>query len=289
MVVISRILCVLIISLLSSLQEASAQVESSVDPLLNDENSNTRRTRPTATGSTQQSDLSAEELRQLVLFEDIVVIQRRYFPKVSRFEFYPHVGLFINNPFYFNFLMSAKIGYHFNEYIGVEAFGSYIAGPDRGITNDLEDIRVNVSNVIYSKYLFGLALKWSPLYGKFAGIGDSILPFDMYFSAGAGMTHPVTTNKVGPLESRATYECETNTVLFNIETGQLIPVSKSFAIRWSLGWFLYPTFQDGWSCNLIDPPGAGGDDSAANPGTPFGVDIHFSMGLSWFFPEAKYR
>lgn len=267
-------------------QTVLAQSNEELDSLLNEASSQNEQ-RPTNNNNEARPGVSTEELRQLVLFEDIVVIQRRFLPKVSRFEFYPHFGLVINNPFHFHFMMSGRLGYHFNEYLGVEAFGSYVNGPERGVTKDLKDMNVNVTNVLYSEYLFGLSLKWSPIYGKFGGVRQSILPFDMYVSGGAGMTHAKTTTTDGRIDSRVIFECETNTVVFNIETGQLIPITKSLAFRWSWGWFLYPTFGDKWTCDQIE--GNPTNTQILPDDGLFGIDIHFSLGVSVFFPGAKYR
>ena len=96
-------------------------------------------------------NLSTEELRQLVLFDDIVVIQRRFLPKVSRFEFHPSIKWIINDPFHYHFMFSGQLGYHFSEYLGIEAFGGYVLGPNRKVTNDLEGRNINVTNVVFSK------------------------------------------------------------------------------------------------------------------------------------------
>lgn len=230
-------------------------------------------------------NLSAEELRQLVLFDDIVVIQRRFLPKVSRFEFHPSIRWIINDPFHYHFMFSGQLGYHFSEYLGIEVFGGYVLGPNRKVTNDLKNNRdINVTNVVFPRLLYGLGLKWSPLYGKFGGIGGSILPFDMYFSVGGGMSRLNTTIKRP--ESTAgdpIYSCDANAITLKLETGQLIPFSKGGALRWSIGWLLHPKMFD-WTCE---------DQPIANLGVEgpsgFNMDIYFSIGWSLFFPGAKYR
>ena len=229
--------------------------------------------------SSSTDSYSAEELRRLVLFEDIVVIQRRSLPKVSRFEFHPSIRWIINDPFHYHFMGFGKVGYHFSEPLGIELFGGIVFGPDRKVTNDLERINIQVSSVVSPKWLYGVAVKWSPLYGKFGGVGNTILPFDMYFSLGGGMSHLETMIKFSNEDFRS---CSANAVMVNIETGQLIPFSKNSALRWSVGWFLHPKVFD-WECE-------GGMSLGSNQ-TPGGLaqDIYFSLGWSLFFPGAKYR
>ena len=223
---------------------------------------------------------SADELRQLVLFKDIVVIQRRFLPKSSRFELHPSIRWIINDPFNYHFMGFGKLGYHFSEPLGVELFGGIVFGPNRKVTNDLQRINIQVSSVVSPKWLYGVAIKWSPLYGKFGGVGNTILPFDMYFSLGGGMSHLETTFKLR--ENDSIISCNANAVTVNIETGQLIPFSKSHALRWSVGWFLHPKIFE-WKCEGRAPLG-----SNERPGG-FVQDIYFSLGWSLFFPGAKYR
>ena len=230
---------------------------------------------------------SAEELRQLVLFKDVVVIQRRFFPKVSRFEFHPSIRWIINDPFHYHFMGFGKLGYHFSEPLGIELYGGIVFGPNRKVTNDLNRIQIQVSGVVSPKWLYGAAVKWSPLYGKFGGVGGTILPFDMYFSLGGGMSHLETMVKkpgeciLGTVDCFE--DCNANAITVNIETGQLIPFSKSSALRWSVGWFWHPKIFD-WECKSGRSLGS---DQA--PGGLFTQDIYFSLGWSLFFPGAKYR
>ncbi len=222
---------------------------------------------------------SAEDLRQLVLFKDIVVIQRRFLPKVSRFEFHPSIRWIINDPFHYHFMGFGKIGYHFSEPLGIELFGGIVFGPNRKVTNDLQRINIQVSSVVFPKWLYGAAIKWSPLYGKFGGVGNTILPFDMYFSLGGGLSHLETTVK---LEGDEVFACNANAITVNIEAGQLIPFSKSSALRWSVGWFLHPKIFE-WECERGISLGS---DQAPRG---FVQDIYLSLGWSFFFPGAKYR
>ena len=230
-------------------------------------------------GSSTTGNYSAEELRQLVLFKDIVVIQRRFLPKVSRFEFNPNLRWIINDPFHYHFMGFGRLGYNFSEILAVEIFGGMVFGPDRKITNDLKRINIQVSSVVSPRWVTGIGIKWSPLYGKFGGIGGSILPFDMYFSLGGGISQLETT--IRDTQSSTFTPCEAKAITVNLETGQLIPLSKSIALRWGVGWFLHPKAFE-WTCGDNNPLG-----SDQRPG--FVQDIYLSLGLSLFFPGAKYR
>ena len=105
----------------------------------------------------------------------------------------------------------------------------------------------------------------------------------MYFSVGGGMSHLNTTLKELNGGGRV-FSCDANAITVKVETGQLIPFSKGSALRWSVGWLLHPKVFD-WTC---------GDQGQSEPlglkgPSGFNMDIYFSLGLSLFFPKAKYR
>jgi len=186
-----------------------------------------------------------------------VAIQRRYLPKTGRFELFPSLGMVINNSFYWNTILGARAGYYFSEQFGIEATFAFISSNARKVTDDLEDnLNVEIADIVIPESYYGADLKWSPLYGKLGLSGDSVVPFDMYFSLGGGVTQ---TNQ------------ETTPFSAHIGTGQIFAISKAIAFRWDLSLYNYTTDTKG--------------------GTISGsfTDLYLSMGVSIFFPEASYR
>jgi outer membrane beta-barrel protein len=200
---------------------------------------------------------SISNLGKLQPFNDIAVIQKRFLPKTSRFEIFPSLGLVANNAFFWNAILSAKIGYYFTESLGVEAGFSFISSDARGVTTNLEDnLSVEIEEIVIPESYMGLDFKWSPVYGKLGLSGDSIVPFDMYFLLGGGVTQ---TNQ------------DTSPFTVHVGTGQIFAISKMSAFRWDLGWYFYST------------------DSKEGTISGSFTDMYLTVGLSLFFPDARYR
>lgn len=200
---------------------------------------------------------SVSNLANLAPFEDIVVIQRKFLPRSGRFELSPGLGMIINNAFFTNFSLSGKLGYGFTEQYGVEASVIHLGSNEKQVTSDLRTKRDVVTRTLVNPQLFyGLDFKWSPFYGKFSRMNKGIVPFDLFFVAGAGMTQ---TNQ------------DESPFTFHFGTGQIFAWTQGMAFRWDLGWYLY---------NL-----KGGSGKASGNFT----DINLSLGVSFFLPEVSYR
>ncbi|PIU00034.1 MAG: hypothetical protein COT74_06700 [Bdellovibrionales bacterium CG10_big_fil_rev_8_21_14_0_10_45_34] len=197
------------------------------------------------------------DLTKLSAYSDIAVIQRRFLPKTNRFEFFPSLGIVLNQAFFLSSMFAGRMAYSFTEYWAVEVTGSYMGSTERQITTDLKEKRGVLTNALVTPTsYYGADVKWSPIYGKLGVSNRSIVPFDMYFSLGMGMTQ---TNQPDPA------------LTFHGGTGQIFALSKSMALRWDLGWYWYQAKARGASAE-----------------SSF-IDMHLNLGVSFFFPGAKYR
>lgn len=206
---------------------------------------------------------SITQLETLAAFDDIAVIQRRYLPKTQRFEFYPNIGLVTNNAFFFNALGSLRLGYYLTERWSIEAIGSFFFDSQSSVTKDLKEKKsVNTQSLILPEMYYGLDLKWSPIYGKMGMFNDKIVPFDMYFSLGGGITD---TNQ------------DTTPFTIHVGTGQIFAINKWSAFRWDLSAYHYTSRTN----VVVNGNNVAKDDSF--------TDIELTIGVSFFFPEASYR
>lgn len=202
------------------------------------------------------------ELNQLQPFSDIAVISRKFLPKTHRFELSLIGQTNLNNPFFNNFGGSAKAAYYLTEQYAAELIGTGLAIAGRQVTNDLANIPGNgitTTNVVTARTFFGAALKWNPVYGKVSFLNHSIVPFDLNFSLGGGMT--------GTDQGR-----EEPTI--HLGTSQIFALSKSWGLRWDLDWNFY---------------NAKTTDQFGNQSTIFHNDLFIGIGASVYFPEATYR
>lgn len=126
------------------------------------------------------------------------VVQNRFFYKERRFEIAPVLGAVPNNPFVKRYIGGVLLSYHFNETLA--AGGQLLYSPDLGV-NDLKDLTITLvriahqgdSNVEfqqpYDKMILGstFSLNWAPVYGKINLVGETVVNFDLYGSAGLGL------------------------------------------------------------------------------------------------------
>jgi outer membrane beta-barrel protein len=130
---------------------------------------------------------------------------------------------------------------------------------EKQVTHDLRERRgVVTTNFVSPTSFYGVDVKWVPVYGKLSFVNRKITPFDLYFSAGGGVT---ATNQGG----------SEPTVHFG--TGQIFALSKSAAFRWDFSWNFY---------NASSGVAGAKQNSLYN-------NLFLTVGASFFFPEATYR
>jgi outer membrane beta-barrel protein len=198
------------------------------------------------------------DLANLQPLSDIAVIQKRFLPKTGRFEFYGALSTIMNDAFFMNFGLNARISYYFRERYGIELIGSYLTTTQRQVTSDLEKRLVKTTSLVTPTSYVGADFKWTPIYGKMTWRNKTITPFDLYFSVGGGTTG---TNQ------------GTSEPTLHFGTGQVFAITKAMAFRWDFSW---NTFSSKSSVS--------GSSSASVYNNLF-----LNLGMSFFFPEATYR
>lgn len=198
------------------------------------------------------------DLGRLQAFKDIAVISRRFLPKTNRWEFFIGPTLNLNDAFFANFGANARLGYYFRERYGIEALATLLTVDQRQVTLDLERRGVQTSSFITARDYFGLDFKWAPIYGKMTLQNKNITPFDLYFSFGLGLTGTNQGDRVSTL---------------HLGAGQIFARSKASAFRWDFSWYMFQT------ASKLD----------ASKKQQLFHNLLFTVGWSWFFPEATYR
>lgn len=200
------------------------------------------------------------DLAQLQPFTDIAVIEKRFLPKTNRFEISAVGFTGLNNPFFNNFGGSGKAVYYLTEQWGIELIGTGLAIVSRQVTDDLnKKNNISTSNVVTPRSFFGGGVKWNPVYGKISFLNHAIVPFDINFSAGGGLT------QTDQGRSEPT---------IHLGTSQIFAVTKEFGVRWDIDWNFYQ---------------AQATDINSQKVTVFHNDLFIGIGVSVYFPEATYR
>jgi outer membrane beta-barrel protein len=242
--------------------------DSGVEALYDKEDDKVVKPKPAAPVKTQKQPeaQNLSDLANLAPFSDIAVIQRRFLPKTQRFE--ASLGAFtnLNNPFFNAIGVSARLAYYLRERYALEGIAAFATTTTRQVTDDLEDrpgctgcTGITTDNVVTSKGFYALAFKWNPIYGKITWLNKTIVPFDLSFSLGGGMTMTTENESVPTL---------------HLGTSQVFAWSKSMAFRWDLYWNMY-------QATALN---AKGQKETLNQN-----DLFLGIGMSFFFPEATYR
>jgi outer membrane beta-barrel protein len=201
------------------------------------------------------------DLATLSPFTDVAIIQKRFLPKTKRFEFSATAFNNLNNPFFTAIGVSGRAAYYLREQHAVELVAAFAGNMERQVTTDLKGRPngITTSNALTSNGFYALAYKWNPIYGKITFMNKAIVPFDLNFNIGAGLTQ--TTDK----QSLPT---------LHMGTSQVFAMSKSMAFRWDVIWNMYQ-----------------GDGRETN-GTKTKLtqnDLFLGLGMSFYYPEASYR
>lgn len=203
------------------------------------------------------------ELNRLAPFSEVSVIQKKYLPKTERFQLFGGLSMITNSPWFMNLGGKVSIGYYFTEAFGLELSGMFLTNSEREVAKEIhEQHQLEPDKFVNTKAHYGVDIVWSPIYGKISFLNERIVPFDMYFTGGFGMSDTNAQEKTVPT--------------FHLATGQIFALSKSLAFRWDFSWNFFQA-----------TPVSVGSSPASEKGTY--NDLILTAGVSFFFPEAKYR
>lgn len=202
------------------------------------------------------------DLNELAPFSDIAVIQKKYLPKTGRFQLYTAAGLTTNSPWFLNLGAKANLSYHFTENFGVEISGMFFSSSETESAKEIREYNsLQPDKFVLTKSNVSLDIIWSPIYGKMADLNQKIIPFDMYFSFGGGVSG--TNSQEGSVPT------------LHVGLGQIFAISKTMAFRWDYSWNNYQA----------TPVVVG----TSTPSKGSFSDLIFTAGLSFFFPEVSDR
>jgi len=215
----------------------------------------------------EAKSLTFQDLPRLSAFSDITVIQKRYMPKTNRFQLYGGMDFLTNNPFFDSYGFNGRFSFFFTESMGIElGFWSHSVSP-KTVTVDLESKHgITTKTMLSSLGYLGASFLYIPFYGKMTFLDKFIIPYDLYFSVGAGSTQTSYIDKTAPS--------------IHLGTGELFSITKSFAWRWDLSYITY-------TARVPDVTDTGVTVDSGKK--QFLSDFYFGVGLTILFPGASYR
>lgn len=226
-------------------------------------------------------------------------VENRFFLKGGRFEIAPWVGYVPNNPFARRYTGGAILGYHFGETISAQANVGY--SPDFG-EDDLKSLTGVLLDRAYQANTFdtftfqqpldkvelgaSFGLAWAPLYGKINLVGETVLNFDFYGFAGAGM---VSKNNYAAVYDEAGAALNPPDVVQLNELDDEVKVTPVLGIGANFFLNQIMAFKiDARSAFYIDNKPQYKADEAAE-GQRLYNNFTASGGLAFFFPKMKPR
>jgi outer membrane beta-barrel protein len=200
------------------------------------------------------------DLSKLAPFSDVSVLQRRYMPKSNRFQFFGGLAMVANDPWFWGVGFSGKVAYGLSEAWGLEATYGYNSTSEKDTIQDLfSQHAIGTDQIVTTTGYILLDAMWTPIYGKLALYNQRIVPFDMYFTFGAG------TSSLG--NSR-----EASATTLHLGTGMIFALSRSMGFRWDLSINNYNA----------TPQKAGSTAGNFN-------NVLLTFGVNYYIPEVRYR
>jgi outer membrane beta-barrel protein len=129
----------------------------------------------------------------VALGDKVKAVQRKGVMKRGRFEVAPMFAATVNDAFYQKFGGGLRLAYSLQDSFALALRGSWFT-PYR--TDNVREGKIAFQSQLLASQLHYQAMLdgvWSPVYGKAAFLGSSIVHFDLYLSAGFGLVWSATS------------------------------------------------------------------------------------------------
>jgi outer membrane beta-barrel protein len=213
---------------------------------------------------------------------DIVVVPRKAFLKGGRFELQPFTGITINDNLIRHYVFGVDLNFFLTDVFWIGLEGQYYIH-QLTTTEELLGSEYNRAPTL-NQYLYGGALNFGyvPVYGKFALFNRSIISWEIWASAGVG----VTFTKVIPRDPANDAFAFQNTDLTpNVGIGSRFFLLDWLTVNFGLrDYFLPDKFEplpDGAAAN---PPITSSAQAKANAHSELVNNVIFSVGVGFYLP-----
>ncbi len=132
--------------------------------------------------------------RDVALGDRVKAVQRKGFLKRGRFEVAPMLALSVNDAFYQKVGGGLRLAYSLQDSFAIAVRGAYYT-PFR--TDNVRTGKLAFQSQLLTSQIYSQAMMdgvWSPVYGKAAFLGDAIVHFDLFLSAGFGAVWSATSD-----------------------------------------------------------------------------------------------
>jgi outer membrane beta-barrel protein len=215
-------------------------------------------------------------------WKDIVVIPRKPILKSHRVELFPYFGVTMNDNLIQHWTIGGEVNYFLTDILAIGVLGQYYF---KNVLDAEFDTRYHFGRVpSLNKYQYTVALNFSyvPMYGKFALFNKHILHFEIYATAGVG----ISGTEIIP--RNYDYEVFNNPVVLTFPIGM---GARLFILDWLA---VHIVFRDFMMIDKFEPSPRGpelalGSAAKEKADTRFINNMMFTLGVSfWLPPRFKY-
>ncbi len=212
-------------------------------------------------------------------WKDILVVPRKQFLKGGRFEFEPFVGITVNDNLIRHYVLGGEINYFLTDVFWVGLQGQYFI---HQLTTEEELLgsEYNLAPTL-NEYKYGGALNFGyvPVYGKFALLNRWIVSWEIWASAGIG----VTITKVIPRDpANDPYAFQNTDLTPNVGLGSRFFLTDWLTLNFALRDYILP---DKFEPKPDGPPNITTPDQAkAEAQSALVNNIVFSVGVGFYLP-----
>lgn len=233
-------------------------------------------------GKPEKIEAEEPEMRRVagpLSWQDIVVVPRKVFLKGRRTELMPFTGVSINDILIRHYAFGADFNYFLTDVLSVGVQGQYFlkALTDRETVIGLQYDRIPTLN----RYLFGFALNFGyvPIYGKFALFNSQIVHWELFASAGVGLTRTETIPR-NPSNSKF----NTDAITPNFAVGGRFFISDWLTVNFAIRDYIFQDKFESTDRSRFDPTGKNASAAKENANSQLVNNVMLYVGAGIFLP-----
>lgn len=192
--------------------------------------------------------------------ESVYIVQKKPYLNKGKLELSAMYNVLLGDRFVStenNIAFAGGVGYFLTEHLALELFGGVFRPTESETSKELSrELGLLSENAQLTQLLWatGLGVQWTPIYGKFQFIGDSLGVFSIYLGLGAGIggsrvqcvgVEALDQNTFGdqscsaPTSGEVAYEPEQLQVLGSINGGLRLRFGERFTFRTELRSYIF--------------------------------------------------